>query len=717
MKPFIIHTANCVVNPKNKVFPTQIVVTDEETFKTAVSTDHVCATYKNNVRGNQTFILSDCIPMDCDNDHSDDSADWKTPEDVKKAFPNVMFAVGYSRNHMKEKKGKAPRPKFHCYFPIDTVRDVKQYCAMKEQLQRMFPQFDAHALDGGRLLFGAPAAAVEFHEGELTVDKLFIMEGGRNSALHKKACQLIVRYGIDEARSHFDAEAAKCVPPLEQQELESIWSSACKFGKEVAAGEGYIPPEKFGAVSEILAKLHPVDNSDYPWTEMGAGQLFADVYIDKVRYIPERKSWFYYENGIWEKDIKNLKTMELCKKLANDLMIYAFSIEDERKRQEYMKYCSKWQVRRMRETILNDAQSVHHIHITEFDSNPYILNCKNGTLDLSTMTFSEHRAADYLTRMAGAEYIPGARCERFDRFIEEITCNDAKKAKFLQKVLGYGLSGDTRIECMYIFYGATTRNGKGTLCESILKVMGSYGCTMRAESIGMKKNVNSHAPSEDIARLAGTRFVNISEPERRLMLNAALVKSMTGNDTMNARFLNENSFDFHPQFKLYINTNYRPSVNDLTLFTSNRVIVITFDKHFEQSKQDNNLKTLFAEPESQSAILNWLIEGYRMIQAEGLCPPESVKAAIAEYEKDSDKLMCFVEECLVEDTKAEVRTASVYKVYKEWCEDNGLRAESSRKLNAALRRIGTIDRKRPADGGSETTMLLGYKISGAASPL
>lgn len=222
----------------------------------------------------------------------------------------------------------------------------------------------------------------------------------------------------------------------------------------------------------------------------------------------------------------------------------------------------------MRETVISDAMSVHTISMEEFDTDPYIFNCKNGTLHLKSKEFTPHRPEDKLTKHSNVEYNPDARCERFERFMVEITNGDQEKAKFLQKVLGYGLSGDTRFECMFIFYGATTRNGKGTLCESVLKVIGHYGCTSQAETIGVKPNKSSRSPSEDVARLAGVRFVNISEPDRSLRLDAALVKTMTGNDTMNARFLNENSFDFKPQFKLYINTNYRPAISDLTLFSS-----------------------------------------------------------------------------------------------------------------------------------------------------
>ena len=717
MTTFTIYTANTTGAQQNTVYPNEVTVDNLSALEQAMRRDHVCAKYTGNVRGVANFQYADCIPMDCDNDHSDNPDDWKSPEDVKKAFPGVAFAVSFSRNHMKEKKGKAARPKFHCYFPIKRISSVEQYVAMKKQIRKKFPEFDANALDGGRFLFGVEDPQITYFKGKKTVDELFILAGGRNGTLHKKACQLIKRYGEAEAKAYFDAEAAKCVPPLEQQELNAIWSSAQKYGREMSSAEGYIPPEQFSAPQEYLKKIRPEDNKAYPWTELGAGQLFADFYKDVLRYVPERKSWFYYNGVVWEQDLGNTKTMEMCKDLARHLGIYCLSIEDDKRREEYAKFCYRWQTRKMRETVIRDAQSVHTISMEEFDTDPYIFNCKNGTLHLKTMEFTPHRPEDKLTKHSDVEYNPDASCERFERFMAEITNGDQKKAKFLQKVLGYGLSGDTRFECMFIFYGATTRNGKGTLCESVLKVIGHYGCTSQAETIGIKPNKSSQMPSEDVARLAGVRFVNISEPDRSLRLDAALVKTMTGNDTMNARFLHENSFDFKPQFKLYINTNYRPAISDLTLFSSDRVIIVTFDRHFGEKEQDKNLKELFAMPNSQSAILNWLLDGYRLIQSEGLVIPESVKVAIEEYRKDSDKVARFTEDCLEKIDGAEVRTSAVYKAYTQWCEDNGCRPENSAKFNQALSSFATLERKRPKGGGNSTTILIGYTLSGSAQPL
>ena len=287
---------------------------------------------------------------------------------------------------------------------------------------------------------------------------------------------------------------------------------------------------------------------------------------------------------------------------------------------------------------------------------------------------------------------------------------DREKAKFLQRALAYGMAGDTRHECLFILYGATTRNGKGTLMNSVLRVMGDYGATVRAESLAQKRQPNSQAPSEDIARLYRVRFANVSEPSRGLVLDDGPVKNMTGSDKLNARFLNENSIEFFPEFKVYINTNYLPVITDMAMFTSGRVVIIPFLRHFDEAEQDRGLKALFAEPETQSAILNWLLEGFRLYREDALRQPGTVKDAIAEYYHDSDKMRRFVEDMLIEDASAEVRTSEVYDAYRQWCADNGFHTENGRNFNADIRKYASVVRKRPQKGGEKTTLLLGYRV-------
>ncbi len=464
------------------------------------------------------------------------------------------------------------------------------------------------------------------------------------------------------------------------------------------------------SLMDKLIKLHPEQNQKYPETDIGAGRLFADCFKDTARYVPERKCWYCYSDGVWKQDVGNLRAMEYLKELADALMGYALTIESEFKRTEYIKFCSKWQKRHNRDVFLKDAQGVYPVSMREFDRDIYVFNCSNGTLHLDTMEFTEHKAEDRLTKISDVEYNPEAKCLRFDYFVGEICEGDEDKMNFLQKALGYGMSGDTRHECLFILYGATTRNGKGTLCESILGVLGDYGCTSRPETISANLNRHSSSPSEDIARLAGKRFVNISEPSKGLTLDVAKLKAMTGNDTLNARFLNENSFDFKPQFKLYINTNYLPVVNDMTLFTSGRIITVPFERHFDEDEQDKTLKAEFAKPENKSAILNWLIEGYKMQREEGLSMPYVVQKATDSYQNDSDKIRCFAYDCLIPDEDSECKTADVYSRYQEWCRDNGYYPEGMRIFKQGLLTFAEVKKKRPTGGGNPTPMLMGYKL-------
>lgn len=460
-----------------------------------------------------------------------------------------------------------------------------------------------------------------------------------------------------------------------------------------------------------LRELSPESNPRYRSQDIGCGRLFADIYKGVARYVPERKMWFVFDEMRWAPDIRDLKVMELCKDLSDALFIHLTHIKDEDIRKEFFKFCGKWQLRRNREIYLKDAQSVYPISAADFDTDIYLFNVRNGTLDLTSMEFRQHDPEDRITKLADVEYDPQAHSTRFASFIDEIMNSDAEKAKFLQKSLGYALSGDTRHECMFFLYGETTRNGKSTLMESILSTFGDYGASVQPETIAQKNIVNSHAPTEDIARLAGRRLVNISEPKRGLVINSAQVKNMSGNDTITARFLHEKSFEFKPQFSLYINTNYLPDITDMTLFESNRVNIIPFERHFEEWEQDKTLKAEFAKAEVKSAILNWLLEGYRLLNEEGFKTPASVREATEKYSQESNRIKIFMDDRLIEDGASEVKTADVYIAYKSWCSDNGCYPENSKHFNQALRQIGNIVRKRPQAGGEKTTLLMGYRIA------
>ena len=209
---FTVYSADCVGNSGNCLYPNKMIVTDEESFIASTKMDHVTAKYKGNYRSKDNFEFSDCIPLDCDNDHSDNSEDWVTPFDIALEIPNVNFAASYSRHHMLNKGNKSARPRFHIFFPIPTITDAEEYVSAKKRITASFPYFDTNALDSARFLYGTDSKDVEVYEGSNNIidfldEKDFadfektltqVPEGQRNSTMSHIAGKIIKRYGNTE---------------------------------------------------------------------------------------------------------------------------------------------------------------------------------------------------------------------------------------------------------------------------------------------------------------------------------------------------------------------------------------------------------------------------------------------------------------------------------------------------------------------------------------
>ena len=280
--------------------------------------------------------------------------------------------------------------------------------------------------------------------------------------------------------------------------------------------------------------------------------------------------------------------------------------------------------------------------------------------------------------------------------MEEVFEGDKDRIRYLQKAIGYAMSGDTRLECMFILYGPTSRNGKGTTMETVLRILGEYGRTAKPEMLSKKGFADASGPSEDVARLNGARMVNVSEPEKSMVIDASLTKQMTGNNTLTARYLRENSFEFKPQFKLFIDTNHLPQISDMTLFESDRIRIIPFNRHFTAEERDIDLKSFFAEPANLSGILNWCLEGFKFYQDEGLKMPGSVASATADYRAQSDRITMFTNQCIQRQAGQELRSSAIYNRYKSWCAENGFKYENAANFKKKMEQAGFMyNRRRP----------------------
>lgn len=445
-----------------------------------------------------------------------------------------------------------------------------------------------------------------------------------------------------------------------------------------------------------LEEMQPHTNPRYQREEIGIGNAFADYFKPIARFNGDRNVWYVYDGAVWQPDENALAVAELAKYLADKLYTFALQIKDEDTRNRYIKRVQKLQMRKNRKTMVEDAKSVYPIRMSAFDANVYLLNLENGTLDLRTMEFHEHDPKDFVTKISHINYDPEATCPRWNQFIDEVMVGRKNVARYLQKAIGYSLSGDTSLECLFIMFGPTTRNGKTTTIETILRVMGEYGRSAKPDMLATNYfRGQSNGSSDDVARLAGARFVGISEMEQKLTINASLTKQLTGNGSITARFLYEGYFEFHMQAKIFIDTNHLPNVTDRTLFESGRLKIIPFTRHFEDHEQDKTLKTTLMKPENLSGILNWCIEGYRLYKAEGLDEPEEVKAATEEYRVDSDRTAQFMKQCLRKEKGSEIKASAIYSHYKNWCSDNGYKYESSQNFYKRLSLDYLIVKRRP----------------------
>jgi putative DNA primase/helicase len=240
-------------------------------------------------------------------------------------------------------------------------------------------------------------------------------------------------------------------------------------------------------------------------------------------------------------------------------------------------------------------------------------------------------------------------------------------------------------------------------------MLGDYAATMNPESLAVKQNKDSRQASGDIARLKGVRFVNASEPPKRMIFDVALVKTLTGRDKITARHLHEREFEFYPQFKLLINTNHLPQINDDTVFSSDRLQVITFDRHFEEDEQDKDLKDKLRQPQEMSGILNWCLSGLRLYHIEGLRCPQCVKNATAEYRSNSDKIGVFFEECMVQSSE-NCKAKDVYERYSNWTHDNGYGTESKGSFFSDLKSKGLLVKRATVKGMTCDNVIKGYEL-------
>lgn len=330
--------------------------------------------------------------------------------------------------------------------------------------------------------------------------------------------------------------------------------------------------------------------------------------------------------------------------------------------------------------MLKMAQPYLSKSASDLDRKPYLFNCQNGTLDLRTGKLRPHHKSAMITQLADVVFDPQAKAPRFERFVDEIFNGDGDLAAFVQKAFGYSLTGDTKEQVLFLLYGSGA-NGKSTLVELMRSLLGDYGKTAQADTL-MQKAASGSEASPDIARLKGARLISLSEGDRTHKLNEALVKQLTGTDTVTTRALYKEPFEFKPEFKMFLSTNHLPKVTGSDHGMWRRVMSVPFLATFEGDRLDPDLsETLQRE---KSGVLNWLLEGCMKWQQEGLNPPQAVLEAKAYYRSASDHIARYLDDRTELAINATMTKADLYKDYQAWCIANGERFISNREFGEAV---------------------------------
>lgn len=401
----------------------------------------------------------------------------------------------------------------------------------------------------------------------------------------------------------------------------------------------------------------------YHLTDVGNAESFHQLYGSEFLYAKEKKLWLHFDKVRWAEDEEAVKqAMIKTMRYKTEMALKIFPPNSEQ-----MKKMVQWSLSSESNYKLSQALEIASIYVSksinEFDTGPMLLACVNGVIDLQAGILRQATPKDMIQRSTNITFDPKAQCIRWQQFLLEVFQGDMEMIDFVQRAIGYTLTGLTKEQCLFLLYGVGA-NGKTTFLEILQKIMGEYGLAARFETFRDRKYEG--IPTE-IARMAGARFVKSIETKEGAKINEERIKVLTGGDKISARFLYGREFDFYPICKIWIAVNHKPRVTDTTISYWRRMREIDFEVNFE-SRED---KELPQKLESElPGILTWCVQGCLNYQRRGLEPIEKIKKATAQYRYDSDVLNQFIDQKLVIDRSKEIQASGLYEAYKQWCRDN-----------------------------------------------
>lgn len=433
------------------------------------------------------------------------------------------------------------------------------------------------------------------------------------------------------------------------------------------------------SVTELISNVVGAEALRAPLhtTDLGNARRMEQLYGDQVKYCDLWKSWLVWDGKRWAID----QTRDIHRKaieVTQHLYIEAGYQAEEAQRTAMARWAIKCESDNRRRAMVNTASSLLPTTPREWDRDPWLLNCENGTIDLDCGEIKPHNQHDRITKLINIKYNSEAVAPRWAQFLQEVTDGQHELIKFLQRAAGYSLTGDTREQCIFILYGKGA-NGKSTFLETLSALLGEYGTKTATDTLMVKR---TNTIPNDIAALRGTRFVTAIEAEDGQRLAESRIKQMTGGDTMTARYLYGEYFQFRPTFKLWLATNHKPDIRGTDLAIWRRIRLVPFTVTIPEAKQDKSLQQqLRAE---LPGILTWAVQGCNEWRHLGLPAPTLVKSATDAYREEQDVLGQWLSDTCLNGPQLQAGATDLYNSYKQWAEQHGEYVETQSRFGRRL---------------------------------
>ena len=421
----------------------------------------------------------------------------------------------------------------------------------------------------------------------------------------------------------------------------------------------------------------------YDMTDTGNAHRLYDKFGKVIRYSYNRKKWYFWTGKVWTID-ESGEIKKMADEVCDDIKREAWNVQDEDIQEQMLRFAKKTASSSSKEAMIKECQHLFDIPASpdSFDGYTDYLNCQNGIVNLRNGELIPHDANFMMSKICNSEYdVKHRKPKLWLKFLDDITGGDKELQDYIQKCIGYSISGSNREQCAYFLYGMGN-NGKSTFLDTIGDLLGNYSANTQPETIMLQSRLGSSGggANSDIARLKSARFVTSEEPTEGVRLNEGLLKQLTGGSKVTCRFLYGDEFEYTPEFKIWIATNHKPVIRGTDFGIWRRIKLIPFEVNIPKDKVDKNLKYKLRHEFPQ--ILAWAVEGCIKWQNEGIEEPECVRNATSEYKQEMDLIAGFVEQCVIIDYEDDnkIMASDLFSVYSKWAKQNNEWEMSSKRF-------------------------------------